>query len=87
MMFDPFNLSQYWGPILFYLKVFALLLGVLAFSLLLRSLGPVLRAAQWLVGYTPGTRPSDLVAGIALGLRMVVFAGLICGVFWLLVRR
>ena len=59
-----------------------LALGVVTY--VVRSTGgPVLRVLQWLCWYTPGTPPHPVVAGIAHGLRLVLWAALLALTCWL----
>ena len=45
---------------------------------------PLVRVAQWLVAYKPGEEPSELVAGIAVGARMLAWAGVVGVIVWFL---
>lgn len=38
---------------------------------------PWLVAMQWLIGHTPGEKPSDIVRGISQGIRLLVWSMLI----------
>jgi hypothetical protein len=73
-----------------YLKVIGigivLILGVFAIAAFVNAAktasGPVVRVIQWMVGHTPGQKPSDIVAGISFGARILVWAAVISSVIW-----
>jgi hypothetical protein len=51
------------------------------------ALAPLIRIGQWLFAYAPGARPNDITAGVAHGLRMVAWAGLIGLGLWFLIHN
>ncbi len=77
-----------------YLKLIACVIGValglIALAAMMyvlqTALGPLWRFMQWMFGHTPGERPGELVAGIAFGARMLVWAGLIGVMVWFIVH-
>jgi hypothetical protein len=57
------------------LLVFVVMVGLIAAAAgmyVIRAVAaPLLQVAQWMVAYTPGERPNDVVAGLIFGLRML----------------
>ena len=78
------------GGILPYLKLAALAVGlalalitVAAVTYLVQTTcRPLLAVVQWLVGYTPGQEPGEIISGTSYGARMVAWASLIGLVIW-----
>jgi hypothetical protein len=71
------------------LKVGALVLALIALAAgtyILRSvLGPLIRVVEFLFAYTPGTRPNDITAGLAHGIRLVAWSTLVGLGLWFFV--
>jgi hypothetical protein len=47
------------------------------------AFGPLAAVMQWMFAYAPGERPSDVVAGISFGARMLAWSALVGAVVWL----
>jgi hypothetical protein len=79
------------GNVLPYVKLAAVVAGVAlvliaaaALMYVLQStFRPVFVVTQWLVGYTPGEKPGEIVRGISYGARMLVWAALIGVTVWM----
>jgi hypothetical protein len=88
------ELLSNFGDAVPYLKAIALVIGLAlgliaaaaAMYVLRTALGPLGRVAQWMFAHTPGERPSQMVAGISFGGRMLAWAGLIGIAVWFLVH-
>ena len=62
----------YLKTILLVIIVMLGLIGVAVAMYVIRGVtAPLLQVAQWMVAYTPGERPNDVVAGLIFGLRML----------------
>jgi hypothetical protein len=46
------------------------------------AFGPLAAVLQWMFAYAPGERPSDVVAGISFGARMLAWSALVSAVVW-----
>jgi hypothetical protein len=44
---------------------------------------PLCTVMQWMVAYTPGEKPGEVIQGISMGARMLVWAALIGLVVWI----
>lgn len=75
------------GAILMWLQIIAVLGAIAAITFVLRvSCGPMLRLVQWMFGYTPGQEPSEVVAGIAYGARILAWSGLMFAIWFFFLR-
>ncbi len=72
------NLLPHLKTLVLVVGVALALIAAAAATYVLRAVfGPLWRVVQWMFAYTPGTKPGEIVAGIAFGARMLAWAGVI----------
>jgi hypothetical protein len=64
------------------LVILAIGVGVYVLRTVMGMLRPVVAIVFWLFGVRPGERPGDLAAGVAMGLRLLVWVGIVGASFW-----
>lgn len=47
---------------------------------------PLIRGVQWVCFYTPGEKPHPALAGVAHGLRLVIWAGVLGTGLWIAIH-
>jgi hypothetical protein len=77
-----------WGMLGIGLQIFGALPVLGAVVYLCRILGmPTLRVVQFMIGYTPGKEPGEVVKGITHGLRILAWAAAVGLVMWFVFLR
>lgn len=73
--------------VLLLLKALCAVGGVIALAavvyILRTTFDPLIRIVHFMIAYSPGTRPNDLLAGLAYGVRLTAWAGILGSGMWL----
>lgn len=91
-MSDLLSLLNELENMLPYVKIAAVVIGIVSVLIAAASITyiaqtscrPLFVVLQWMVAYTPGEKPGEIIQGISIGARMLVWSVLIGLVVWFL---